>query len=47
MTCSGVAGIEVGHRFRAQDQDAVSLGGDGKSPPDLAVYLDRRVGARR
>ena len=39
----GSGGVEVGDRLRAQDQDAVALRGDGKSPPDLAVYLDRAV----
>jgi hypothetical protein len=38
---------EVGDRLGAQDQDPVALGGDGKSPPDLAVYLDSCVGASR
>ena len=39
--------IEVRHRLRAQDQHAVALGGDGKSPPNLAVYLDGPVGTGR
>ena len=36
--------VEVRHRLRAQDEHPVALGGDGKSPPNLAVYLDRTVG---
>ena len=43
----GSGRVEVGHRLRAQDEHAVALRGDGKSPPDLAVYLDRAVGAGR
>ena len=37
----------MGDRFGAQDEHAVALGGDGKGPPDLAVYLDRPVGTGR
>ena len=37
----------MGDRFGAEDQDAVSLRGDGKSPPDLAVYLDSVMGTDR
>jgi hypothetical protein len=39
----GTGRVEMGDRLRAQDQDPVALGGDCKSPPDLAVYLDRAV----
>ena len=39
--------VEIRHRFGAQDEHPVALRGDGKSPPDLAVYLDRPVGAGR
>jgi hypothetical protein len=35
----------VGHRLGAEYEHAIALRGDGKSPPDLAVYLDCRVGA--
>jgi hypothetical protein len=38
-------GIEVGDGFRTEDQRAGAAGGDGKSPPDFAVYLDGVVGA--
>ena len=37
----------MGYRFGAEDEHAVALRGDGKSPADLAVYLDRRVRAGR
>ena len=39
--------VEVGHRLRTQDQHAVAVGGDGESPPDFAVYLDRLMRTRR
>jgi hypothetical protein len=37
-------GVEVGHRLRTQDEYPVALRRDGKSPPNLAVYLDCTVG---
>jgi len=37
--------VEVGDGLGAEDEDAVSRGPDGKSPPDFAVYLDSTVGA--
>ena len=40
----GSGRIEVGDRLGAEDQNPVSCRGDGKSPPDLAVYLDSAVG---
>ena len=43
----GTGRVEVRHRLGAQDQGAAALRGDGKSPPDLAVYLDRAVGTGR
>ena len=33
----------MGDRLGAEDEDSISLGGDGKSPSNFAVYLDRTV----
>ena len=37
----------MGRRLRTQDEKAITLGGDGEGPADLAVYPDRAMGARR
>ena len=39
--------VEVGHRLGAEDEHPLAPGRDGKSPADLAVYVDRAVRAGR